>query len=68
MSVALIPRLPEPLSKQQPVLLFYNHILFWIKNNIAQSNHPFAQIWANFKNQSILNKDDDLLLSVLSKD
>lgn len=36
------------LSEQQEALLFYNHILFWAKNNVAQSNHLFAKIWTVF--------------------
>lgn len=42
--------------------------LFWIKNNTTWSNHLFVQIWAAFKKQSILNRDDNLLPWELSED
>lgn len=45
-----LPKMPHKLlNKEQQVLLSYNHILFWIKNNITLSNHLAAKIWAVFK-------------------
>lgn len=53
------PETPGFLLSEQEALLFYNHILFWAKNNAAQSNHLFAKIWTVFLKKSIHSQKDD---------